>query len=318
MTAGKKLMQTESGVSQLTWGGHTGPALDTRDGYDVIDCARCGFAHVVPLPTESEAKELYAENYYADEKPDYLARAAEDEAWAKLSYVDRLETVEALLMPDRRRLLDIGSGPGYFLKTARERGWDAQGIDPSTQAVAHAREMGIPMTEGLFDDMSAKRLGCFDVITLTNMLEHVPQPRTLIANAAACLTPGGIICVTVPNDYNPLQETIRAAEHVAPWWVAPPHHLNYFGFNSLSRLLSRYGLHEISRLTSFPMEMFALMGDLYMGNDALGRACHLKRRRFDESFAKAGTGKARRLFYSALAQAGFGREVILFARKGDA
>ena len=299
------------------WGGHRGPVLDSVNGYDVIDCERCGFAHVVPLPTDAEIEEIYSESYYADTKPEYLERAAEDEAWARLGYVDRLETMEALLAPQRRRLLDIGSGPGFFLKTSLERGWQAEGIDPSQQACAHARSLGVQMTEGFFDDMSAKRLGQFDAIAMTNMLEHVSDPRTLVANAAKCLSPGGIICVTVPNDYNPLQETIRGAESVSPWWVAPPHHLNYFGFNSLSRLLSRYGLNEVSRLTSFPMEMFALMGDMYIGNDAIGRACHEKRRRFDESFGKAGQGKARRLFYAALAQSGFGREAIIFARKSD-
>lgn len=63
------------------------------------------------------------------------------------------------------------------------------------------------------------------------------------------------------------------------------------------------------------MEMFALMGELYMGNDALGRACHQNRVAFDTAFAKAGKGEARRQFYQALASAGFGREAVIVAQK---
>ena len=316
MGARQKPVGNGNETAEIVWGGHSGPLLDTRGGHQIIDCRRCGFAHAIPLPTEEELAQLYAHSYYAETKPDYLERAAEDEAWAKLGFTDRLDTLEALLLPDQRRLLDIGSGPGYFLKAARERGWHAEGIDPSAQAVAHARAMDIPMTEGPFDDTQSGHLGPYHAITMTNMLEHVPNPSIMIARAVRCLEPGGLLCVTVPNDYNMLQETLRTADGVSPWWVAPPHHLNYFSFASLARLLTSHGLTEVSRLTSFPMELFALMGDQYMGNDALGRACHEKRKRFDLSFARAGRDPARRSFYAALAENGFGREIILFARKG--
>ena len=52
---------------------------------------------------------------------------------------------------ERRRLLDIGSGPGFFLKTAKERGWRVLGIEPSRQAATHARDLGIEVVEGFFD-----------------------------------------------------------------------------------------------------------------------------------------------------------------------
>ena len=147
------------------------------------------------------------------------------------------------------------------------------------------------------------------------MLEHVADPIGLVARAHKSLSAGGLICVTVPNDYNPLQETLRRGAGLAPWWVAPPHHLNYFSFDSLNGLLTRIGFKEIARSTSFPMEFFALMGDVYIGNDTLGRACHKKRVNFDLAFGKADLPEARKLLYAALAKAGLGREAIVIARK---
>ncbi|MFO1187075.1 MAG: class I SAM-dependent methyltransferase [Alphaproteobacteria bacterium] len=293
---------------------HGGPVRDTVDDFTVIDCETCGFAHVTPLPSEADLAAHYAKDYYGQIKPDYLARAKADEPWARLGFDDRLDILEANLPKGRRRLLDIGSGPGLFAAHARSRGWAAEGIEPSGQACAHARSLDVPVTCGTFDDKTATQLGKFDAITLTNMLEHVPDPAAILLRAHECLAEHGLVCVTVPNDYNGFQTTLRT-NGAAPWWIAPPHHLNYFGFDSLARLVSRVGFQEIERTTSFPMEIFALMGELYMGNDALGRACHQQRIAFDGAFASAGTGETRRKFYAALAAAGFGREVIIVAQK---
>jgi SAM-dependent methyltransferase len=293
---------------------HNGPVLDRCEEFSVVDCGPCGFSHVVPLPDERELKALYAQSYYCETKPDYLIRARADEPWARLGFDDRLDLLEAHLPPARRRLLDIGSGPGFFAARARARGWAAEGIDPSIQACAHARGLDVPVLQALFDDESAEKLGAFDAITLTNMLEHVADPSGVIARAHGCLNAGGHICVTVPNDYNLFQEALRA-NGTRAWWVAPPHHLNYFSFESLSSFLARHGFAEVARTTSFPMEMFALMGDIYIDNDALGRACHKERVAFDLALAQGGQNQARRRFYGALAAAGLGREAIILARK---
>jgi SAM-dependent methyltransferase len=293
---------------------HEGSVLDRAGGHTIIACQTCGFAHVVPLPDERALTALYAQSYYAETKPDYLARAREDEPWARLGFDDRLGLLEAHLPPKRRRLLDVGSGPGFFLARARERGWDAQGIDPSQQACAHAHDLGLRVMQSPFDDSAAEQLGQFDAIALTNMLEHVADPIGILGRAWSILDAQGLLCVTVPNDYNPLQETLRHSG-IRPWWVAPPHHLNYFTFDTLSALLTDLGFREVARSTSFPMEMFALLGDIYIDNDMLGRECHKRRVGFDLALARTAHGEARRQFYTALAKAGFGREVILIAEK---
>lgn len=293
---------------------HQGSVLDRAGGHTVIACETCGFAHVVPLPDEPALAALYTQSYYAETKPDYLVRAREDEPWARLGFDDRLDLLEAHLPEKRRRLLDVGSGPGFFLARAAERGWQAQGIDPSAQACTHAHGLGLRVMQAAFDGTAAERLGVFDAVVLTNMLEHVADPIGLLGRAWSVLDGRGLVCVTVPNDYNPLQETLRRAG-ARPWWVAPPHHLNYFTFDTLGALLSEIGFQEVARSTSFPMEMFALLGDNYIDNDTLGRACHKRRVGFDLALARTARGEARRQFYGALAAGGFGREVIIIAEK---
>ena len=296
-------------------GGHRGVRVAAREHHDIIECEACGFKHALPLPGAAELERAYREDYYASEKPTFLIHAGEDQAWAGLAQCDRLEIFEQLLPPDRRRLLDIGCGPGFFLQTAMRRGWLAHGIEPSRQAAAHARELGAIVTEGFFNTESAPSLGRFDVVHLNNVLEHIPDPANLIVLARGLLEPGGIICVNVPNDFSPLQIAGQAAVGADDWWVAPPHHLNYFDFDSLGALLTRLGFKPSVRTTSFPMEAFLMMGENYVNDPALGRACHNRRKKFDLAFETAGLKESRRAFYRALAEAGLGREAVVIAVK---
>jgi SAM-dependent methyltransferase len=296
-------------------GRHNGPRITHAKNHDIIDCFECGFKHALPLPDPAVLEREYRENYYSEEKPNFIAHAGEDQAWFELAQNDRLEIFEKHLPADQRRLLDIGCGPGFFLAAAKKRGWDSYGIEPSRQAAAHASGLGIAVTEGLFNKDSAAALGRFDAVNLTNVLEHVPDPVAILRSAIGLLDKGGVLCVGVPNDFSPLQIAARGAMNTGDWWVAPPHHLNYFDFESLSALLVRLGLCCVERTTSFPMEAFLMMGENYTSDPALGRACHNKRKRFDFAFEAAGLKETRRDFYRALAKLGMGREAVVIAVK---
>jgi SAM-dependent methyltransferase len=307
-------MTAATAETAIEWQGHSGPRLAHVKGHDIVDCGICGFRHAVPLPEPAALEHAYRENYYAEEKPTFLSYAGEDQAWAELAQIDRLEIFERALEPARRKLLDIGSGPGFFLKTAHSGGWDVTGIEPSRQAAAHARGLGLQIVEGFFNADSATTLGHFDVVHMNNVLEHIPDPINLVSLARDLLNPGGIICINVPNDFSPFQLAAAATQQTGAWWLAPPHHLNYFDFASLCALLERLGFDVIERTTSFPMEAFVMMGDDYTGDPVLGRACHSKRKKFDLALDAAGLKNVRRAFYRALAQEGIGREAVVIAR----
>jgi SAM-dependent methyltransferase len=298
---------------------HNGPRIAAAKGHDIIDCFACGFRHVLPLPDPASLEQEYREKYYSDEKPDFIAHAGEDQAWFALAQNDRLALFERILGPGRRKLLDIGCGPGFFLQTAIARGWEAHGIEPSAQAAAHARTLGATVTESFFNARSAARpefqKTAFDVVNLTNVLEHVPDAAATLSYAAALLPPGGILCVGVPNDFSPFQIAAKSAAKTGEWWLAPPHHLNYFDFESLEGAVKKLGLRVVERTTSFPMEAFVMMGDNYVGDAGLGRACHGRRKNFDFAFEKAGLTHLRRDFYKALAGLGIGREAVVIAVK---
>ncbi len=299
---------------EIVWNGHAGPAVGRANGMDIIACAVCGFRHAAPLPDPAETAREYAESYYAEAKPTYLADADADQQWAKLFQDDRLDAIARAAGRQTGTLIEIGSGPGFFLETAKARGWTAIGVEPSRQATAFAAGRGLDIRNATFAD-AAPALPLADAIAATNVLEHIADPVETLRIAHRLLKPGGVMCLTVPNDFSPLQLAAQHGKGHAPWWIAPPHHLNYFDFDSLEALLTRLGLKPVERLTSFPMEAFLLMGDDYVRDSATGKACHRRRMNFDLAFEAAGIGDVRRRLYGALAAAGIGREATVIALK---
>lgn len=310
---------------ERTWRAHGGPLLDTKDGFDVVDCHDCGFRHVVPLPTPEELAATYRHDYYAREKPLYLERHREDRDWWDVVYRRRYERLERLLgeRPDGapRTLLDVGCGPGFFLRHGADRGWRVRGVEPSAQAAAHARALGVEVVEGVLNAHLAQELaadgGPCDVVHLHQVLEHVPDPAAVLRLAGDLVAPDGLLFVAVPNDYNPLQR--HAREHLGhdPWWVVPPHHLNYFDRASLAGLLARTGFSVVHETTSFPMEVFLLMGERYVGDDATGRRVHAMRKAFEQNADRGPLGDALESLYEGLVRRDVGREVVVIARRQE-
>ena len=293
---------------------HTGEVFGSSNGFDIIDCKVCGFKHAIPLPSIKELDEVYSHEYYTTEKPLYIEHYLEDKKWWDVVYSDRYDIFEYNLSQSQRRILDVGSGPGLFLNKGKERGWEVKGIEPSAQAAAYSRDtLGLDIEETFLDKDSVAKLGQFDVVNLGEVLEHLPEPLEMLKLVHGLLDDEGLICIIVPNDFNPFQLILRDHVGFNPWWIAPPHHINYFNFDSLTSLVVKAGFEVIHLESTFPIDMFLLMDDNYIGNDALGRKCHEKRKIFDMNIAKInGLGKKLR---ESFANIGIGRDIVLVAKK---
>lgn len=304
---------TETSIK--SWQGHEGLVAASANGFDVIDCQLCGFKHIIRIPTEEELEQAYQHDYYTQEKPLYIERYKEDLDWWNQVYTRRYEILEQHLPAKQRRLLDIGSGPGFFLLNGQKRDWQVKGIEPSVQAAEHSHQLGLDVDAMFFTEQTAPKLGFFDAINMGEVLEHIPDPVALLSLVNHQLNDNGMVCIIVPNDFNPFQLVLRDHLGFKPWWVAPPHHINYFDFDSLSNLVERCGFEVVRRESTFPIDMFLLMGNNYIGNDDVGRACHIQRMNFEKAINLGGRGNVLSSLYSKFAGEGIGREIVMFARK---
>ena len=96
------------------------------------------------------------------------------------------------------RLLDVGCGIGTELEVARDRGWQAKGIELSASSLKIAKASGldvmaVPLADAGFASAS------FDCVTVNHALEHIPRVRPLLAEVRRVLRPDGLLFISVPN-----------------------------------------------------------------------------------------------------------------------
>ena len=217
----------------------------------IVRCHRCGFAQPAGLPALPR---------YFDRMYDQRWSADWVEREHRASYKDRifdvvLSQLERRLPSGRRRLLDVGAHAGRFITRARARGWDADGLElnPRTAAYAATASGGRVHHGNLFTWTGPA--DTYDAVTLTDVLEHIPDPRSALRRAHGLLAPGGWVAVKVPNaPVQRIKERIRS-------WLRPGYepsladnlvHVNHFGPASLRTALDRERFDGIDVLVAAP------------------------------------------------------------------
>ena len=191
-------------------------------------CGGCGFVYLSNWQ-ESLAKADQLYDYYADLTEEDLAKRHSAENRARQRAL--LEKLSGYA--NGRKLLDVGCGDGQLLQTATETGWEALGIDLSRAAVELCRRRGLDASNTDFFDRSldARR---FDVIVMSELLEHVPAPQRFLSRAESLLEPAGVLYLTTPN-FGSLARRVLGER----WSVVHPEHIGYFEPSTLRDMVSR-------------------------------------------------------------------------------
>lgn len=209
-----------------------------QNGYPIVRCGGCGLVYVHPKPPEEGLPGLYAE---------YHARDGGNEAgWNRLMGKIVREAADLLDAtrdgPGPPRLLDVGCGYGGFVSLMRDRGWDAEGVDPSPTTVVAASANGIPVHLGTLDEFSCSGAP-YRAITMFYVLEHLFDPMSSLRKVFALLEPGGVLLVRVPD-------TTPIVRLLSPFGLGgklfdPPFHLFDFSPRVLRKMLAETGFGEI-------------------------------------------------------------------------
>lgn len=275
-----------------------------------------GFYRAIEMPDADDLLQSYKAEYYESFKDtDRRFEESEDQRtereWQESTYhrdiIDILCSLKA-----GERVLDVGAGLGELVSSLSNAGYQALGIEPSQLAVEFAREKGLQVIEGDIASFALQegQHGTWDAVLLLKVLEHIPNPGEVLEAIKKLLKPDGLIVVQVPNDFSDIQKAASEAINAEPWWIAVPHHLHYFNFESLSAFLEATGFKIEQHYSDFPMELFLLMGDDYVGNSLHGPHLHAKRRQFEMAIPNT----LRQKLYSAFADVGIGRNATVFAR----
>ena len=119
-------------------------------------------------------------------------------------------------------ILDVGCGKGDFVDAALHAGWDINGIELAQPAVDIAQGYGLPVHQL---DFFSKLIppASRDIVTLFEVMEHLPNPGEFLTRAEEVVKPGGLVYLTTPN-YDSLDRRLLGAN----WPVIHRQHLTYF------------------------------------------------------------------------------------------
>lgn len=206
-------------------------------------CAACSAVWLDPLPGDAWAADFYDHAYFEGGGRggyrDYLADAAQHEAnaRARVALAGRFGAAPPGLW------IDVGCAAGYTLVEAREAGFGVRGVDVSPWARAVARERFALDVLASLDELQRTRPGQASVLTMFQVLEHLPAPLTALKQARACLRPGGLLVVETWD------RASRAARLFGKRWqqITPPSVAWLFDRTSLGYALAQAGF-ELSAI----------------------------------------------------------------------
>ncbi len=234
-------------------------------------CDACGFTQPERLPSLAGFFDRLYDQLWS---PDWVRQEFESD------YKDLIfRTVLAGLARRRTgstRLLDVGAHAGRFMHLAQKAGWDPEGIELNPRTAAFAADRtGLPI-----HSVNVERLvlagQSYGAVTLIDVLEHVPDPVTLLSRIHDALEPGGWVVIKVPcGPAQRQKENIRARlrRGYRPRLADNLVHVNHFSPGSLRTALERAGFRDVG-MTIGPPELPAAPGVTALVSNLVRRALY--------------------------------------------
>jgi 2-polyprenyl-3-methyl-5-hydroxy-6-metoxy-1,4-benzoquinol methylase len=220
-----------------------------KDHMRIVRCRQCDLVFVNPTFDETHYTQVYASQAYQDivrdlgiNSHEYRVNRFGAERVQMMS--ERLQTTtkdakdaKGPQLDRAPRYLDVGCSTGFVVEAARDKGWEAIGIDLNPSAIEFGRSRGLDLRTVALEDAGFAP-GSFDAVSLFDVLEHLLDPRRTLRACAELLAPGGILFLYVPNFDSASRLLMGANAH----FIWPTHHLNYYTPTTIRDLMLRHSL----------------------------------------------------------------------------
>jgi len=196
-----------------------------------VKCNNCHLIYVNPIEKASKINEGYSKMESSDAP--IVRRSRLLAAKSQVGLIKKYKKGTSLL--------DIGCGEGFSLFKASQTGYTAKGIELSQDAAEYAkREFSLDIETRHFEGSQFPE-NCFDVVTLWQVLEHLPYPLTALKQVYRILKPGGLVVVSTP-DIGGIPARILGRR----WWNIRRIHINQFTTKTLRGILKNARFKNVS------------------------------------------------------------------------
>jgi 2-polyprenyl-3-methyl-5-hydroxy-6-metoxy-1,4-benzoquinol methylase len=201
-----------------------------KQGMQVVQCVACGLVYVNPRLSPSELDEHY--NSDQSSRTQYYLDV---EVADRRTFNEFLDVAEQHC-PDKGDLLDVGPNIGTCLTLARERGWKGHGVEINREAARYCREeRGLDVIGGILE-ADTYPANSFNVVLMGDVIEHVPDPLSLMRVIARILRPDGCVLISTPNIGSMAGRALQ---------IKPMEHIYYFAPPTMDILLRKAGLEVV-------------------------------------------------------------------------
>jgi SAM-dependent methyltransferase len=232
-----------------------------REGtFQMVRCPSCQFIYLNPRPTEESLFQFY-QRYLPEE-------GSSIESWQKMmGPVFQRAMGEILRHRAEGKLLDVGTGFGFFPAEMKSRGWEVVGVEISEMAMDYARDIfGLTVLPGPLEKVGFPE-DHFDVVTAFYLIEHLPDPMAFLKECRRIIKPGGLLILRYPHT-TPIKNMLRLFRIDNRLYDLPAH-LSDFSPTTIARCLDRAGFegcrHLIGGYTR-PSDFGKRMASSFFGN----------------------------------------------------
>ncbi len=196
----------------------------------VVQCLSCKIVYAIGRPAQALGKR------YSDMAVSPVL-LREEEGFRRRA---RLILAKISNYKKRGRMLEIGSGPGFFLHEARKLGWEVQGADLSVLAKEYSEDkLGVPVFRGTvheaeFPDRS------FDVIVINDVISQFKDPKAVLQEARRVLKNDGVLYLSTPDIDSFWSRLLESR-----WWGIQNRHCFYFSKKTLESFFGVVGFKPI-------------------------------------------------------------------------
>lgn len=267
--------------------GHDVLFESTAKNFTLHSCASCRCLFMEPMPGEEEIAGFYPSQYWwnSSKSSGNVVLKKLESIYRKLALRDHVSFI--LRVAENRNgldLLDVGCGSGTLLGLLKQRGFHSLGIDFSAEAARVAEEEnGVRVIVGSLDH-AGFRPASFDIVTLFHVMEHVTNPREVLAEVSRILKPEGAVVLQVPNI-----DSWQFKAFGAKWYgLDIPRHVIDYSKGGMLRLLTDAGF-AIRRIKHFNLRdnAPALVSSLFPSLDPVSRAVRHRKHGVRESISAA-------------------------------